>query len=69
MLLIAKFSDYLPGFEEVEQKLAELLFGIRCGLSPVQEEHASLAMNHIGKLIQGLRSLKEKTSLQNKEST
>ena len=66
---ISKFSDYLPGFEEVEQKLAELLFGIRCGLSPVQEEHASLAMNHIGKLIQGLRALKEKTSLQNKEQT
>lgn len=63
---VAKFSDYLPEFEKVEQKLAELLFGIRCGLSPVEEEHAQLAMGHIGKLIQGLKSLKEKTSLQNK---
>jgi hypothetical protein len=63
---ISKFSDYLPGFEEVEQKLAELLFGIRCGLSPVAEEHAQLAMSHIGKLIEGLRSLKEKTTLQAK---
>lgn len=60
---ISKYSDFLPGFEEVEQKLADLLFGIRCGLSPVPEENAQLAMSHIGKLISGLRSLKEKNSI------
>ncbi len=63
---ISKYSNYLPDFEKTEQKLAELLFGIRCGLSPVKEENAKSAMCHIGKLIGGLRDLKEKQSLEDR---
>lgn len=60
---IGKYRDYLPSFEDVENKLAELLFAIRCGLSSVPEESAKNGMNHISKLIKGLKDLKEKNSL------
>jgi hypothetical protein len=63
---IAKYSNYLPAFESVEQKLADLLFGVRCGLTPIKEENVKLAMGHMGRLIEGLRSLKEKQVSQGK---
>lgn len=63
---ISKYKDYLPSFEDVENKLAELLFAIRCGLSTVPEENAKLALGHISKLIKGLRDLKERDSLSEK---
>jgi hypothetical protein len=60
---VNKYKDYLPSFEDVESKLADLLFAVRCGLSSVPEENAKSAMNHVSKLIKGLKSLKEKDSL------
>lgn len=60
---IGKYQDFLPHFQETEKKIAELLFAIRCGLSPIEEEPAKLGLGHITRLIKGLKDLKEKDSL------
>lgn len=60
---IHKFISYLPDFENVQHKLAELLLAARCGLTPVPEENTQLALGHITKLIEGLKNLKERETL------
>ena len=60
---VGKYVDMIPQFEDTEKNLADLLFASRCGLSNVPEENVSLAMGHVGKLLKGLKDIKEKNNL------
>jgi len=56
---IKNFSDYLPELEKTTNKLADLLFASRCGLSTVPEEAVESAMRNTDQVISGLRTLQE----------
>lgn len=53
------FADYLPELEKTNNKLADLLFASRCGLSTVPEEAVESAMRNTDSVISGLRTLQE----------
>lgn len=60
---VNKYIDMLPSFEDVEGKLADLLFASRLGITDIPEENVSLAMGHVGKILKGLKNIKEKNSM------
>ena len=60
---VNKYIDMLPSFEDVEGKLADLLFASRLGITDIPEENVSLAMGHVGKILKGLKNIKEKSNM------
>ena len=56
---IKNFSGYLPELEKTTNKLADLLFASRCGLSTIPEEAVESAMRNTDQVISGLRTLQE----------
>lgn len=54
---IMVFASYVPEFERTIQKLAELLFTSRLGLSTVDEGALQKALVHMDKVVAGLRNL------------
>lgn len=56
---VKKFAGYLPELEKTTNKLADLLFASRCGLSSVPENAIESAMRNTDQIISGLRSLQE----------
>ena len=60
---VNKYIDMLPAFEDIEYKLADLLFASRLGISDIPEENVSSAMGHVGKILKGLKNIKEKNNM------
>jgi len=56
------FSNYLPELEKTTNKLADLLFASRCGLSQMPEQALESAMRNTDQIISGLRNLSEQES-------
>jgi hypothetical protein len=60
---VNKYINMLPDFEDIEYKLADLLFASRLGISDIPEENVSSAMGHVGKILKGLKNIKEKNNM------
>lgn len=56
---IKNFAGYLPELEKTTNKLADLLFASRCGLTTVPEEAVESAMRNTDQILSGLRNLQE----------
>ena len=54
---ISIFAGYIPEFESVIRKLAELLVATRMGLHTVDEGALQRAMVHLDKVVAGLKTL------------
>jgi hypothetical protein len=54
---VAGYLDAMPVFEEASSKLAELLVGVRLGLSDVPEGAVSSALSGVERAVQGLKKL------------
>jgi len=62
---VKKFAGYLPELEKTTNKLADLLFASRCGLSSVPEDAIESAMRNTDQIISGLRTLQEQQNTNN----
>lgn len=51
------FVSHLPDLEDVQQKLCELLFGVRLGLSNVPQAATERAVRSLEEVIEGLKVL------------
>ena len=51
------FASYVPEFEAVIRKLAELLVATRMGLNSVDEGALQRSMVHLDKVVAGLKTL------------
>lgn len=60
---IRNFAGYLPELERTTNKLADLLFASRCGLSTVPETAVESAMKNTDEILSGLRSLQEQEAV------
>ncbi len=60
---VAGYIDSLPSFEESASKLAELLIGVRLGLSDVPEAAVSSSLNGIERAISGLKKLQIRSNM------
>jgi hypothetical protein len=54
---IMTFVSYLPDLEDVQEKLCELLFGVRVGLSNVPQTAVERAVRSTEEVIEGLKIL------------
>ena len=54
---IMTFVSYLPDLEDVQEKLCELLFGVRLGLTNVPQSAVERAVRSIEEVIEGLKIL------------
>lgn len=62
---IAGYIDSIPSFEEASSKLAELLVGVRLGLSDVPEGAVSSALSGMERAITGLKKLQIRSNMVN----
>ena len=60
---VAGYIDALPSFEESVSKLAELLVGVRLGLSDVPEAAVSSSLNGLERAIGGLKKLQIRSNM------
>lgn len=60
---IRNFAGYLPELEKTTNKLADLLFASRCGLSTVPETAVESAMKNTDEILSGLRTLQEQEAV------
>tara|TARA_B100000131_G_scaffold166520_1_gene160995 strand:- start:17447 stop:19192 length:1746 start_codon:yes stop_codon:yes gene_type:complete len=60
---VAGYLDAMPVFEESASKLAELLIGVRLGLSDVPEAAVASALSGIERAVQGLKKLQIRTNV------
>jgi hypothetical protein len=57
---VGMFAERLPELEETVERLAEMLFAARMGLSHVPEGAVERAMKNLEEVIQGLKALQQK---------
>lgn len=60
---VAGYIDSIPTLEEAASKLAELLVGVRLGLSDVPESAVSSAMNGMERAVKGLKKLQIRANM------
>lgn len=60
---VAGYIDSIPTLEESSSKLAELLVGVRLGLSDVPEAAVSSAMNGLERAVKGLKKLQIRANM------
>ncbi len=54
---VSKFIDYLPQFEEIQEKLCSLLLAVRLGLRKLPEAALKTTIKAFEKVIEGLRQI------------